>query len=31
MTVGYSPENVEAQDILVNIEKEGVHAELVGL
>ena len=31
MTVVYSPENVEAQDILVNIEKEGVHAELVGL
>ena len=31
MTVVYSPERVEAQDILVNIEKEGVHAELVGL
>jgi len=31
MTVVYSPEKVEAHDILVNIEKEGVHAELVGL
>ena len=31
MTVVYSPEHVAANDILANIEKEGVHAELVGL
>lgn len=31
MTVVYNPEHVKAHDILVNIETEGVHAELLGL
>ncbi len=31
MTVVYNPEHVKAHDILVKIENEGVHAELIGL
>ena len=31
MTVVYDPDSVQAHDILVSIENEGVHAELVGL
>lgn len=31
MTVVYDPANVQAHDILVQIENEGIHAELVGL
>ena len=31
ISVTYDPEKVKAHDILVKVESEGVHAELVGL
>ena len=31
ISVTYHPEHVKAHDILVKVESEGVHAELVGL
>ena len=31
ISVTYNPEKVKSHDILVKVESEGVHAELVGL
>lgn len=31
ITVVYDPEQVKSHDILVGVENEGIHAELVGL